>query len=121
MQLRDRYPDDTVGGCCLVTHRSSELDEPIVDLDTYVETLPPFGRLCISASGVRLLMGMLGWELPSDEEIAELRHLSFDNAVLVSENRRLREALAKIIDGAKLADLVRAAELVDEFPALEAV
>jgi len=119
MQQRDRFPIDVVTGACLVTYSADTRGEPIVDLDLDVETLPMHGRICISAEGVRLLMNCLGWVMPTEDLTAVNDRLLLANRTLSGENRELRHALAKIIDVARLVNLVRVAELADEFPDLE--
>lgn len=120
MQTRPAYPADTLTGGCFISGDYS-VDEPIVDLDIYVDTLPPFGRLCVSPKAVRMLVTALGWELTSPET-AELLHSSgVEVDRLRIENRALRGALAKIIDAAQLVDLVQVAELAADFPTLEPV
>lgn len=112
MQQRGRYPDDVLTGGCFISGDYSTA-EPIVDLDIYVETLPPFGRLCVSAKGVRMLVAAMGWELMSDFQREEYDEAHAEVDRLTVENRALRGALAKLIDVAALVDLVKVAELSD--------
>jgi hypothetical protein len=111
MQLRDRYPVDTVTGACLVTRRSDV--EPIVDLDLDVDTLPAWGRICISQTGVRQLMTCLGWELPEENVLAANAKLRDDNRVLRKENTGLRAAIRNVLDAATIAGLDAAASALD--------
>ena len=103
MQLRDRYPVDTVTGACLITRRSDV--ETIVDLDLDVDTLPAWGRICISESGVRQLMTCLGWELPEENVLDANAKLRADNRSLRTENTALRTAIRNVLDAATLAGL----------------
>lgn len=116
MQLRDRLPIDAVTGACIVTYRSSA-EGPFVDLDLDVETLPAYGRICISAEGVELMMTCLGWK----RDHGQVEQSEGQLTALRAENRQLRAALRKLIDVAELVELVRAAELASEFPELEPV
>lgn len=107
MQLRDAYPAHAVGGCCLVTGSSKV--EPIVDLDLDLDTLPPFGRICISASGVRLLATCLGWDIdPTLND--QLDQVRAERDELDEENRTLRAHLATIADALKVSQVFALAD-----------
>jgi hypothetical protein len=120
MQTRTAYPHDALTGGCFVSGDYST-DEPIVDLDIYVDALPPFGRLCVSAKGVRMMVAALGWELMTPAFADALRLTSEEADRLEHENSALRGALGRVIDAAQLAELVQVAELATDFPALEPV
>lgn len=63
MRLEPAYPPDTVTGACFVTgHWQLRPDEQVIDLDIYVDALPPLGRLVISEKAVEQFMNLLGWE-----------------------------------------------------------
>ena len=120
MQTRTAYPTDTVTGGCFISGDYST-DEPIVDLDIYIDALPPFGRLCVSAKAVRMLVATMGWQLMSEDVLVGLDEANDDNRRLAAENRRLRNALSNIIEAAALCELVQVAELASDFPALQEV
>lgn len=108
MQLRDRFPVDAATGACIVTY-SSDVDEPIVDLDLDLETLPMHGRLCISARGVRLLNTCLGWNVDPtlDDQIAQL---TAERDELDEENHQLREKLRTIADALRVSEVMALAD-----------
>jgi hypothetical protein len=108
MQLRDRYPYDTLTGACLVTG-SSAVGEPIVDLDLDVETLPAWGRLCISAQGVRLLNTCLGWNVDPtvDDQLDQLRA---ERDELEEANHQLTEKLRTIADALRVSEVMALAD-----------
>lgn len=98
------YPADTATGACLITRKSKvRPGDTIIDLQSDLESLPAFGRLCIHEDGVRLLITQLGWKLPDDKMEEELATLVTQNAQLRSELADLREALVSVL---KAADLV---------------
>lgn len=108
MQLRDRYPVDTVTGGCIVTGDYSNR-EAIVDLDLDVETLPSFGRICISATGVRLLATCLGWDMdPTLPELRDALQAQVDD--LEAENRALRAHLQTIADALRVSEVFALAD-----------
>jgi len=92
MQLRDHYPSDTAVGACFITGDYST-DDGIIDLDLWLDTLPPFGRLCVSAKAVVMMMSTLGWELPPENVAEANRRLNEDNKALKHANAKLRDAL----------------------------
>jgi hypothetical protein len=120
MQQRQGYPFDALTGGCFISGDYSTA-EPIIDLDIYMETLPPFGRLCVSAKAVRMLVTAMGWELMSEETAEALVDSGHEIKRLASENRALRSSLSHIIEAAALCELVEIAELASEFPALRQV
>lgn len=104
MQVRDRYPVDAVTGGCIITGDYST-NEPIVDLDLDVEVLPPFGRICISAKGVRLMCRALDWDI--DPDLPEQRDaLQAQVDDLEAENRDLRSKLQAIADIFKVSQIM---------------
>lgn len=108
MQLRDRFPVDTVTGACLVTG-SSSTREPIVDLDLDVDTLPAWGRVCISAAGVRLLNTCLGWDVdPTLND--QLDQLRAERDELEEENHQLRDKLRVIADALRVSEVMALAD-----------
>lgn len=112
MQLRDRYPADVVTGGCVITGDYST-DEPIVDLDLDVDTLPAFGRICISAKGVRLLNRCLGWDVDPDlpEQLDALR-AQLDDAE--RENLALRNHLRTVAEALKVSQVFAGETLIEE-------
>jgi hypothetical protein len=108
MQLRSSFPVDTVTGACLITG-SSGIDEPIVDLDLDVDTLPAWGRVCISANGVRLLNTCLGWNVDPtvDDQLDQLRA---ERDELEEENHQLREKLRTIADALRVSEVMALAD-----------
>jgi hypothetical protein len=101
MQRRDAYPIDTVTGACFITGDYST-DEGIVDLDLYLDVLPAFGRMCVSAKAVRMMVQVLGWEWPSEDWELERGVMADELERLRTENFRMRKALTKIVDVSKL-------------------
>jgi hypothetical protein len=108
MQLRDRYPVDTVTGACLVTGNSTVKGD-IVDLDLDVDTLPAWGRVCISAEGVRLMATCLGWNVDPtiDDQLSQLRA---ERDELEEENHQLREKLRTIADALRVSEVMALAD-----------
>lgn len=104
MQRRDAYPVDTATGSCFLTG-DYDPSEGIVDLDLYLDVLPPFGRLCVSAKAVRMMVQVLGFEWPTDEYSAQLDIVLEEQARLRDENLKLRKALTSIVNASKLAAL----------------
>jgi len=108
MQLRDRYPDDVVTGGCLITGDYST-DEPIIDLDIDLDTLPAWGRICISPKGVRLLCRQLDWDVDPDLP-AKVDALQSQVDDLEDENRQLRNHLRTIADALKVSEIMALAD-----------
>jgi hypothetical protein len=104
MQLRDRFPDHAATGACIVTG-SSRADEPIIDLDVDLEALPMWGRLCVSANGVRLLNTCLGWNVDPtlDDQIAQL---TAERDELEEENHQLKEKMRTIADALRVSEVM---------------
>ena len=102
MQLRDAYPADTATGACFLT-QDYDTRDGIIDLDLYLDVLPPFGRLCISPKAVRMLVQTLGLEWPDASVGDELINVLDDNSRLRQENQRLRSALSRIIEAKDLS------------------
>jgi hypothetical protein len=108
MQLRDRFPVDTVTGGDFISG-SYDPAEGVIDLDLDVETMPAFGRLCTTPKGVRLLMQQLGWEQPTENVVLA-------NARLRAENKELRRELTSLYDALRPLMAIQAqfpADLVD--------
>ena len=103
MRRADVYPHDAVTGCCFVTGDY----EPgnIVDLEVYLDALPPYGRLCLSEKAVRDMVTALGWVWPDPELEASFEESLEQIERLREENMRLRRAVASILRAAKLAEL----------------
>jgi hypothetical protein len=98
MQVRDAYPATSAGGCCFVT-RNAKLrpGERVVDLDVDIDTLPAFGRLCVSETGVALMADALGFTL--DPRIAaKVKAQRATIRALRAEADGLREALRIVAD-----------------------
>lgn len=102
MQLRHAYPDDAVAGACFVTG-DYDPTPGVIDLDIFVDSMPPWGRLCLSAKAVRDMVVTLGWTWPSDDVLDANVELADEARVLREENQRLRNALAHILDAKTLA------------------
>lgn len=97
----DAYPHDAVTGCCFVTGDYSPGE--IVDLEIYLDALPPYGRLCVSGKAVRDMVTALGWTWPSKEQDSEFNELVAENAQLREQNYEMRRACAHILTAANLA------------------
>lgn len=116
MQTRPSYPTDTATGACFITGRYEVPDgEVVIDLDLDVETLPAWGRLCLSQLAVELLMQQLGWERPTENLVDANTRLRDENKVLRVKARQLQNALQNVLDAAQLAGLeaLAADETVD--------
>ena len=99
----DAYPHDAVTGSCFIT--GDYAPGEIVDLEIYLDALPPYGRLCVSGKAVRDMVTALGWAWPSAEQDAQLDMLVEANAHLRDENQKMRKAVAAILSAAKLSGL----------------
>jgi hypothetical protein len=119
VQIRPAYPPDTVTGGCFISRDYEET--PVIDLDIYMDALPPFGRMCVSPKAVRMMMAALGWKQMTQDEHYALDDLQAANDRLTMENHALRSALGNIIEAAALCELVQVAELAGDFPALQQV
>lgn len=102
MQVFGSMPPYANGGSCVVTRRSRvEPGERVLCLDVDVESLQPWGMLCVNSSAVKLMVNELGWTLLDDDgerkRAQERRRLT----ALREENKVLRAALAHIADAAK--------------------
>lgn len=108
MQARPAYPADTVTGGCFVSRRYEIAPgEQICDLDTDLDTLPAWGRLCVSELGVRMMANCLGIEIPEDNVLDANAKLRDDNRALKTENTKLRKVIHAMLDAAVAADLPR--------------
>ena len=68
MRALDAYPHDAVIGTCFVTGRYEVAEgEQVLDTGVDVESLPMFGRLCLSEPAVRDMVGTLGWQIATPE------------------------------------------------------
>lgn len=103
MLRRDAYPTDAITGSCFVT--GDYTPGNIVDLEIYVDALPPYGRLCLSEKAVRDMVTALGLKWPSADLEAQLEDAQASVAHLREENQRLRKAVANILRATELAKL----------------
>jgi hypothetical protein len=69
MRAVDSYPLDAAFGCCFVLRRDER--ERVLDLEVDIDTLPPYGRLCISEAALRCMVVEMGWTLLTPEVQAE--------------------------------------------------
>ena len=107
MQARPAYPVDAVTGGCFVTRRYEiEPGEMIVDLDTDLDALPAWGRLCVSELGVRMMANCLGIEIPEQNVMEANKKLREENARLKAENTQMRNAVEQILDAFKIREPV---------------
>ena len=105
MQKRDAYPTDSVKGACFLTGDYST-DEGIIDLDTFVDSMPPYGRLCVSPKAVRMLVQVLGWDSMASEELVRVNEeLRESNVKLRQENAEMRAALVSVLDARRMAKI----------------
>jgi phosphoglycerate-specific signal transduction histidine kinase len=102
MRASASYPFDALTGSCFITGDYDPANG-IVDLEIYLDTLPPNGRLCVSGRAVRLMVTALGWEWPTDELSSAYDTVLEEVERLRSENQRLRKAVSGIVNAAKLA------------------
>jgi hypothetical protein len=106
MQARPAYPVDAVTGGCFVTRRYELAPgELICDLDTNLDALPAWGRLCVSELGVRVMANCLGIDIPEANVIDANAKLREDNARLKAQNTQMRRAITEVLDAAKLAGI----------------
>lgn len=91
-------------GACFITG-DYDPSGGVIDLDIFVDSMQPWGRLCISPKAVRMLVTTLGLEWPTDDFTEQLDDMVDRNEALRDENRRLREALAHVIRAGELAKL----------------
>jgi len=104
MQTRAAYPTDAVTGGCFVTRRYEIAPgERIVDLDVDLDTLPAWGRLCVSELGVRMMARCLDIEIPDHDVMDANAKLRATNTLLRSENTKLRNAIGAVLEAAYLA------------------
>jgi hypothetical protein len=107
MQTRDRFPVDAVrGGDCVTGRYEVGPGEVIVDLDTDLEALPAWGRLCLHEDTVRQMMHLLGWKLHDPKTVARVFKLRDQCLALRRENAALRNALAAVINDTSTVDTV---------------
>lgn len=105
MQARPAYPLDAVTGGCIVTRRYEVApDEQICDLDVDLDTLPAWGRLCVSELGVRMMANCLGLNIV---EPGTLEALKGENDGLRAENTRMRRAFSEIAHAVNHAGIAR--------------
>lgn len=104
MRASDSYPFDALTGSCFITG-DYDPSHGIVDLEIYLDALPPNGRLVVSGIAVRAMATCLGLIIHTDEVDDEIDTLADENDALRSENQRLRKAVASILSAAKLAQL----------------
>ena len=109
MQLRDAFPVDTVTGACLVTGSSDVKHGPFVDLDLDVDTLPAWGRIVISAKGVRLMMTCLGWEY-DPTVFDQVAQLTAERDELEEEVHQLKAHLRTIADALRVSEVMALAD-----------
>jgi len=102
MRASDVYPHDALTGSCFVTG-DYDPSHGIVDLEIYLDALPPFGRLCVSGTAVRDMVTCLGLQWPDADIEAELVAALEESARLRAENVRLRKAIARIVDAARMS------------------
>lgn len=103
MRRSDIYPTDALTGSCFVT--GDYTPGNIVDLEIYVDALPPYGRLCLSTKAVRDMVTCLGWRWPDADLEADLHEANLIADRLREENHRLRKAVANILKATELAKL----------------
>jgi len=106
MQTREAFPVDVVTGGDFVTGRYQVAPgERIVDLDTDVDALPQWGRLCLHEETVKLMMNALGWTYDENlsrkvqQQAAELNRIR-------KVNRQMRDALVAVIEAATEAGVL---------------
>ena len=105
MQTRDAFPVDAVTGADFVTGRYEvKPGERVVDLDTDLDALPAWGRLCLHEQTVMLMMTALGWEY--DPMVTRrVKEQAAEIARLRKVNRQMSEAMVAIVEAATAAGL----------------
>lgn len=102
MQVFNKVPPYAVGGSCFITKRSTLGEgERCLSLDIDIESLPPFGMLCINEGAVRLMVNTLGLQLLDREATDKGRKDRRRISELRDENKVLRAALASLADAAR--------------------
>ncbi|MET0578241.1 MAG: hypothetical protein ABW122_06255 [Ilumatobacteraceae bacterium] len=106
MQARNAYPLDAVTGGCFVTRRYEIVPgERIVDLDCDLDTLPAWGRLCVSEQAVRLMAGCLDIEIPEENILDANEKLRTENRKLRAELTKMRHGVREVLNVAELSGL----------------
>lgn len=106
MQPRPAYPVDAVTGGCFVTRRYEIAPgEQICDLDCDLDALPPWGRLCVSELGIRMMANCIGLEIPEQNVMDANARLREENRRLKGDITRMRSAVHQILGAADLAGL----------------
>jgi hypothetical protein len=107
MQVREQWPVDVVrGGDCVTGRYEVYPGEQIVDLDTDLEALPAWGRLCLHEATVADMVKVLGWKLHDPKLVGRVFRLREQVSALRTENGALRAALSAVIgDTSTVADV----------------
>lgn len=99
MRAQGSYPYDAVGGGCFVTGRYEfAAGERCVVLDIDMDSLPPYGMLCLSERAVACMMNELGWERLSPELNEHLDELESEVERLRSTVEELADAMTGMVD-----------------------
>lgn len=107
MQVRDVFPVNSVKGGDFVTGRYEVAPgERVVDLDTDLDAMPAWGRLCVHEETVKAMMTALGWELPDEPMARRFQHQAAELARLRKVNKQMRDALIAVVEAATEAGVL---------------
>lgn len=99
MRTWDHYPFDSVkGGCFVLGRYEVPRGEKVLDLDIDMDSLPQFGRLCLSEAAVRCMVVELGWELLTPQLSAHLDSLQSEVDDLRAQLDELSDAMVGMVD-----------------------
>jgi hypothetical protein len=105
MQLRPAFPVDAVKGGDFVTGRYEvRANEWVVDLDTDLDTMPAWGRLCLHSATVEMMVAVLGWKLHDPRLVGRVFRQGEQMRALRAENASLRAALGALVGAVDVAE-----------------
>ena len=106
MQVRDAFPVDAVTGGDFVTGRYEvKPGERVVDLDSDLDAMPAWGRLCVHEQTVMAMMTALGWDYDPDVT-AKLKAANAELRRVKAINVKMRDALVAVVESATEAGVL---------------
>jgi hypothetical protein len=98
MQLRSAFPVDAVkGGDFVSGHYELAPGDRVVDLDTDLDAMPAWGKLCLHEQTVGLMVTLLGWKLHDPKLVGRVIRQNEQIQRLRTENASLRAALVAMV------------------------